>query len=196
MIIDLEKQFKPYAADGHTVESMIKFLKQTAEKRGCNPDFADLAINDVFMEMTRGRKFSKTKCFCGCGIDKAATDLIHTIRRRMLEIQEEFNVKYGQMMQERLNMGILTHIREQNETYMEDNMPPPDPPPPPPVPKFADLERSPTLKATKHVAKKMGEYLLKRQDNQERKKVLKARTDKRTGKWTSLKYQVGVCTPL
>ncbi len=198
MIIDLEKQFKPYTGDGHTVESMLKFLKQTAEKKGCSPDFVDLAVHDIFMEMKRGRIFSKTICSCGCGIDKAATDLIHTIRGRMLKIQEEFNVKYARLIQERLNMSILAHIREQNEAYMEENVLPPEPPPEEPLPKFADIDQSPVLKATKHVAKKMGEHILQRRENKIKEKVLRARTEKRTGvaKWTFLKSSAMAFTPL
>ena len=49
----------------------------------------ELAINDIFSQIQQGKDFSKTKCHCGCGIDKAATDLIHSIRDRMLELDLE-----------------------------------------------------------------------------------------------------------
>jgi len=84
-LLNYEKLFEPYTRDGHTLENTMKYLNKLAANRGISEADVEMAISEVFDEMAGGRVFSKTKCHCGCGIDKAATDLIHTIRDRVLE---------------------------------------------------------------------------------------------------------------
>jgi hypothetical protein len=83
-----DKLFEPYTGDGHTLEATIKYLTNLAVNKGVAPEVVEMAINEVFSEVAAGREFSKTKCSCGCGIDKAATDLIHTIQSRIFNIDK------------------------------------------------------------------------------------------------------------
>lgn len=90
-MIDFEKLFQEYAADGHSTDNTLRYLKKTASHCGVSEEAVTLAMQQTFAEMSQGKKFSKTKCRCGCEIDKAATDLIHYIRDRMFRINKRMN---------------------------------------------------------------------------------------------------------
>ena len=90
-MIDYEKLFKEYTKDGHTLDRSMGYLKKTAAQMGLAEEAVTLAIQQTFAEMSNGKKFSKTKCRCHCEIDKAATDLIHYMRDRMIRINRRMN---------------------------------------------------------------------------------------------------------
>ena len=85
-MMNYDKLFKPYTSDGHTLENTLKYLRKLAKQRDITSDIMELAVNEIFNQIANGKEFNKVKCSCGCGIDKAATDLIHAIRDKMLEL--------------------------------------------------------------------------------------------------------------
>lgn len=52
-------------------------------------EIADIAIAKVFAEVEIGRKFSLTKCPCGCGIDKSGTAITHEMIKQVDIINDE-----------------------------------------------------------------------------------------------------------
>ena len=124
MILNYEELFKSYTGDGHTLDNAIKYLIKQASVKGISRDVMELAIQETFTEMIGGREFSKTKCSCGCGIDKAATDLIHYIERKMVSIDKDLVVATTKILNDRHNTVILGHIQAQNREYSEKNLKP------------------------------------------------------------------------
>jgi len=106
-----EKLFEPYSGDGHTIEATLKYLKKEALQRNISDDVVELAWNEVFAEIASGRKFSTEKCSCGCGINKAATDLIHTIRDRMFEIDKQNAEAVKGLMQKRYQLFLTNEMK-------------------------------------------------------------------------------------
>ena len=90
--MDFEELFKPYTEDGYTLENTTKYLKKTSAAKGLSPEALPLMIQRVFTELWQGKKFSKIKCRCGCGIDKSGTDLEHYMVLTMLEINGRINM--------------------------------------------------------------------------------------------------------
>ena len=123
MLLNYESLFEPYTKDGHTLENTLKYLRQEADKHNIPTEIMEIAINEVFTQMAQGRTFSKTKCSCGCGLDKAATDLIHTIRDTMLNLNKDYLSKANQILQDRFNTAILSHIHKMNDEYIKEQMP-------------------------------------------------------------------------
>lgn len=114
LIMNYDKLFEPYTKDGHTLERTITYLNKVAVQHGITQDIIELAINDVFNWVANGKEFNKEKCSCGCGIDKAATDLIHTIRDTMLSIDKEKKIQYKQLLQKRYENIIADQMHRIN----------------------------------------------------------------------------------
>jgi hypothetical protein len=110
--LDLEKLFEPYTIDNHTLKNSLSYLYKYGSDLGLNEDVITLAIYDIFMQIKNGKEFSMTQCHCGCGIDKAATDLIHTIQDRIRELRKEQNALVTSWIGERLNENIKQYIKE------------------------------------------------------------------------------------
>ena len=126
-MIQYEKLFKPFTEDGHTLEQAVKFFTTFAASKNISNDIMEVALNEVFGELAQGREFSKTKCHCGCGIDKAATDLIHTITDRMVTIDKKATVKVVDLLQKRHMVAIMSEIKRQSKAdkkYAKANRPP------------------------------------------------------------------------
>ena len=142
-MLNYDKLFKPYIHDGHTLENTLKYLKKVAGHRDISEDIMELAINEIFNQVANGKKFSKTKCSCGCGIDKAATDLIHSIRNKMLEIDKEKTILFKDLIQQRYINIIADQMKRISKTdkeFIKMNRPPLS-------------ERSPVLRAIKKAFK-------------------------------------------
>jgi len=104
--MDFEQLFKPYTEDGHTLDNTIKYLKKTASQMGLHDESVTLAIQQTFAEVSQGSLFSKTKCRCGCGIDKAGTDIVHYMRDKMLAINKEINDAMVAKMSENFTRAV------------------------------------------------------------------------------------------
>lgn len=117
--MNYEELFKPYTEDGHTLESTLKYLQKIAAHNNISNDILELAINEIFNDIANGKEFSKEKCHCGCGIDKSATDLIHSIRDRMIDIDKEKTVLYKQLLQHRYNTVIANQMHRINQSDKE-----------------------------------------------------------------------------
>lgn len=106
-----EKLFEPYTGDGHTIEATLKYLANLAAQKGISTDIVEMSVNEIFAEVSSGRIFSKEKCSCGCGLDKAATDLIHSIRDRMFKIDKEKTAAVKDLMQKRYQIFLTGEMK-------------------------------------------------------------------------------------
>ena len=73
--------------------------------------------------MENQKTYSKTKCSCGCGIDKAATDLIHAIRDRMFELNNLVLKKSKEVLQGRIDTAMRNHIERVTRDLLNSEMP-------------------------------------------------------------------------
>ena len=142
MMLDYKKLFEPYTKDGHTLSNSIRYIKKTGQDRGVPSEIIDLAIQEIFTEIANGKEYPKDKCPCGCGINKAATSLIHAIRDRMLELDHKRTTAYHAMLNQRHNDAIIGHIAEQNKAYIEEKLKPHQ---------LLDWSKSPVLKGIKWI---------------------------------------------
>jgi hypothetical protein len=133
MLLDYEKLFEPYTADGHTVERSIGWVKREGLKRGVPAETIETAIHLIFMEVANGKTYPVDKCPCGCGIDKAGTAITHAILRQALNLDREQRVESARVLNDSLNRRIIGHIEAQNAEYTELHMAP-DPEPIAPEP--------------------------------------------------------------
>jgi len=144
LIMNYRELFKPYNGDGHTLEQMITYLSKVAARHGITQDIVELSINEVFNQIANGKEFSKDKCSCGCGIDKAATDLIHTIRYNMLATDKKIKTEYMQLFQQRYGSIIADQMHRINisdKQFIKMN-------------RLPLSERSPVLRTLKRIFKK------------------------------------------
>ena len=126
-VIQYEKLFEPYTEDGHTLENTLKYLSALADKKGIKVEVLELAWNEIFSEMASGKEFPKDKCPCGCGIDKAATALIHAIRDRMFAIDNSHATAMKDLMNGRYQTLIVTEMKrisKADKEFIKMNRPP------------------------------------------------------------------------
>jgi hypothetical protein len=145
LILDFEKLFEPYTGDGHTLQSVVAFLEKQAAQRGIDKDLAAVALQRTMMDLAEGKEFSKTKCRCGCGIDKSATDLIHATLAAMMDLDKQVRTETAKLLEGGMNARMLAHIDAENKKYIHDNTTPPA---------LMDWDKSPVLNAIKKVRKK------------------------------------------
>ena len=106
-----EKLFEPYTLQGQHLEGALKYLTNLAAQKGVASDVVELAVNEIFAEVAGGREFSTTKCACGCGIDKASTDITHAIRERMFAIDKERTAAVKDLMQSRYRLFLEREMK-------------------------------------------------------------------------------------
>lgn len=123
MKLDYEKLFEPYAKDGNTIENSFKYLKSEAVRCRISLDIMELSISETFTEIAGGKRFSTVECSCGCRMRKAGTDLTHSIRDRMINIDKDVSIKTQRILNERYNTAILGHIKRINQDYINSQMP-------------------------------------------------------------------------
>lgn len=146
MLLDYDALFAPYTADGHTVEAMVTWLRKQAVQRGLSPELADVAVQRTMMDLAEGKSFDQKKCRCGCGIDKAATDLIHYTFATMLALDQVAKIEMKKILEGDMNARILSHISAQNQQYIEQNTKA--------APSLLDWSKSPVLNGLKRLRSK------------------------------------------
>lgn len=119
MLLDYEKLFEPYMADGHTAERSIAWVKKEAIKRGVNAETVDVGIQLVFMEVANGKTYPVDKCPCGCGIDKAGTAITHDMLRVVLEMDREQRIQFAKQLEGSINRGIAGYVTDAEELAEE-----------------------------------------------------------------------------
>lgn len=121
------KLFEPYTIDGHTLERTLKYLANVAAQKNIPTDVLELAVNEIFAEIANGKEFPKDKCPCGCGIDKAATAVIHAILARMHAIDTTNTTAVKNLMQRRYQVliaGEMKRISKTDKQFIKMNRPP------------------------------------------------------------------------
>lgn len=127
LLLVYKELFAPYTEDGHTLEAAIRYWKKEAVSRGISPDVMELAMNEVFNSIANGHEFPKDHCPCGCGIDKAATALIHAVRDAMFAIDNKIQVETATLMEGRYARVIedqMKRISNFNKQYVKMMRPP------------------------------------------------------------------------
>jgi hypothetical protein len=127
LLIVYGELFAPYTEDGHTLESAIRYWKKVAGSKGISMDVVELAMGEIFNRVANGYEFPKDHCPCGCGIDKAATALIHAVRDRMLEIDDKIQIKTAGLMEDRYARVIedqMRRVSKTNKQYVKMMRPP------------------------------------------------------------------------
>jgi len=127
LIMNYDELFMPYTGDGHTLERTITYLNKIAAQNEITKDIVELAINEIFNQVANGKEFSKEECSCGCGIDKAGTDLVHSIRDEMLSIDKEKKIQQKQLLQQRYENIIADQMHRINisdKQFIKLNQPP------------------------------------------------------------------------
>lgn len=122
MLVDYTKLFAPYTRDGHTLENSIRYWQKVAAQRGCSEESLAVAMHEVFTEIEEGRQFPMDHCPCGCGIDKAATALVHEIRDRMLAIDAEARAEFARYLSERNQAAVVGHLNKINDEYEAEHL--------------------------------------------------------------------------
>jgi len=117
--MDYTELFKPYTADGHTIEGAIRYWRKVAVTENISSEIMELAINEIFNELANGKEYPKDHCPCGCGIDKAATALIHAVRDKMLAIDSEVQIQVKDLLQQRNDIIIKDQIQRITGSYKQ-----------------------------------------------------------------------------
>lgn len=112
--------FEPYTGDGHTLESVVTYLKKTAATLGIDDALVAVAMEKVFLDIENGKEFPKDKCPCGCGIDKAATALIHEIRDYMISLNGEASRKYVEILMQMQDRAFNRYMKNKRTKKMQD----------------------------------------------------------------------------
>jgi len=124
-MINYKEMFRPYTIDGHTLEAAMRYWQKVAATKGIKPEVMELAINTVFNQIASGHAFPLDCCPCGCGIDKAATALIHEVERVMVAIDDDIQIQTVDLLQGRFDAILNDHMNrrfkpEKVEIVVED----------------------------------------------------------------------------
>ena len=124
-------------------KNTVTFIIKEAAERKINKDIAETVISEVLLEVAGGKEYPKDSCPCGCGINKSGTAITHEMLKRIVTLGKQIENDQTKAIIDRLNSVILNHIKDQNEQYIKEQMPPKKP--------FLDWARSPTVKGVKKV---------------------------------------------
>jgi len=106
------------------VEDAINAVFKRAEQLGIQKDIAEVVINETFVAIASGKKFSTTKCHCGCGIDKSGTDAVHSMFDELTRTNRAIKTQAAELVERRFNAAIMGHMKRENEAYIAENMKP------------------------------------------------------------------------
>lgn len=125
MTLDYKKLWEDGGYDkDNLLENSIAFILKKAKAEGLPEGLAEIAINEVFMEVAAGRQFSVDKCPCGCGIDKSGTAITHEMLARIYSLNRHMKIMKIDLLERRMNSAILGHIKRENNEYLKQNMRP------------------------------------------------------------------------
>lgn len=106
MALDFEKLWKPYSRDNRLYNT-FNYLEDEAKRLGISQTIVELAILQVFTQVAGGKKFSTTKCSCGCGIDKSGSDITHAMKAVMIELHRQIVSDRVKQLEKKINHIIL-----------------------------------------------------------------------------------------
>jgi len=122
----------------------VTFLIKEAANKEISSCVTETVIAEVLLEVANGKTFSKTKCPCGCGIDKSGTAITHEMLKRIFLLGDKVKEEKEKIIMANLNSIILGHIKTQNEQYTNENIKPKK--------AFFDWSKSPTLKGGRWIS--------------------------------------------
>jgi len=133
IIPNIEKLYEPYSKTA-SLNDTIVWLRREATGLKIEPETVDEAIASVFLEMSRGKMFSKDGRKLGFGKDHAHAELNHYLLTKCRELNAEKVSIYLKLYQDRINSLILNHINADNKAYITEftstNISPPSTEPP------------------------------------------------------------------
>ena len=101
-----EELYKPYTKDGGSLEGAVKWLRKIS---GAPDVIIQEVLNQVFLELSKGHKFSVTECDCGCGLKNAHTAIEHYMLKKVRELAEEADKAYIQAAQKSTEESVKRH---------------------------------------------------------------------------------------
>lgn len=101
----------------YTLQKSFMFWHQKGRQLGIPPQTVELAIQEIFMEMHKGRRFSLDKCSCGCDSKKSGTDLEHSVLRRMLDIHAVEQETLAKIYEKRVDAMMGKALREGKDKH-------------------------------------------------------------------------------
>lgn len=122
MLLNFEELFKPYEADGCTVDLLLTWLLQQGGVLGFGQEVISLVMIKTFTEIKNGRSFLG-KCDCGCSLDNVHTQLNHYLCKRCQEVGNALQKTQRLALEEQINQLILAHIHADNEAYIAEACP-------------------------------------------------------------------------
>ena len=116
-----KKLFKPYEADGCTIETMIAWLKK---KSGAHDEIISLCVRNLFLELSHGRTFP-TGEDSGCAGENVHSALVHHLLTEVLKLKDEADRAYWEVLEKVDHERILKHVELENAAYIAENTPKP-----------------------------------------------------------------------
>jgi len=111
-------QEEGYAKD-NPLENTITWLYRECGQRGISTEVTEAIIQETFLQMESGLKFSIDKCRCGCGIDKSGTDATHYMLSQMISFNRHVAGIRTDLIERRLNSNIAGYMSRENKKYIQ-----------------------------------------------------------------------------
>lgn len=97
------------------LSNTIHFLLEKADEMGLERQAVDVVLAETFQEIARGRKFSVTKCPCGCGTDKSGTAVTHYMRDKLVSINRTKKNFELDLIDRRWNLAVSEYVKHEAE---------------------------------------------------------------------------------
>ena len=112
MSISYEKLWNEggYGKD-NVLEDSLRYLEKKAKELNIPYSLIELSIKTIFLELAKGKKYSTTKCSCGCGIDKSGTDITHSILTKMIYLNKDRLKQLRKLIEKTTNTEIKAYLR-------------------------------------------------------------------------------------
>ena len=108
MIPNYKELWEPYRKDGCSLPRMTAWVKKQS---GASEEILTQVIQDLFLELEEGRKFSVKGCDCGCGMTNAHTAINHYILKEVLKLNETMSLKYWKALEAQQAVRIEKHVK-------------------------------------------------------------------------------------
>jgi hypothetical protein len=147
MLPNLEEIYRPYAGDAKLKVSLLYWTKEAANLQ-ISEEVMNASIAEAFLEIQNGKEIPVGYCHCkrcgpeGFSVPWSCVALNHYVLEKMMEKKDVIDLDKIRVLQQGIEVAMLSIIGKQNREYTEANMT---------VRPFLDWSRSPTAKLYKKV---------------------------------------------
>ena len=96
-MFDYEKLFKPYTADGSTLDLTVRWLKKSTD---ADDRVIDQVVSDTMHLLSQGVDFTG-KCDCGCDLENAHTKINHFMLAKTLELKNKADKAFVKVLEDK-----------------------------------------------------------------------------------------------